>query len=53
MIDGGPGGELPFSIVGKQSLHPFVLALESQRSTITALQEVAVHPTGTVTVVAL
>jgi len=50
MIDGGPGAEIPFSIVGKQSVHPYVLALESQRSTVTALREVVVHPTGVVVI---
>lgn len=52
MIDGGPEREFPFSIVGKQSLHPYVLALETKRSTVTALREVVVHPTGTLTVTA-
>jgi len=41
-----PEGIYAFTIVGKQPLHPYVLALESAQSTVTALREIVVHPTG-------
>jgi hypothetical protein len=38
--------EYPFQIIGRQSLHPYVLALEKERSKLSALREIVRHPTG-------
>jgi hypothetical protein len=38
--------EYPFEVVGRQSLHPYVLALERERSVLTVLREIVRHPTG-------
>jgi hypothetical protein len=38
--------EHPFQIVGRQSLHPYVIALERPRSVLKVLREIVRHPTG-------
>jgi hypothetical protein len=38
--------EYPFQIIGRQSLHPYVLALEQDRTGLRVLREIVRHPTG-------
>jgi hypothetical protein len=52
ILDGAREGDFRFFIRGRQSMHAYISALESERSMITALREVVVHPTGAVSVAA-
>ncbi|MCJ7502296.1 MAG: hypothetical protein MUP80_04460 [Acidobacteriia bacterium] len=45
-LEAEPQAEYPFQIIGRQSLHPYVLALEQDRTGLRVLREIVRHPTG-------